>query len=251
MNYEVTLVFSNLYHNIFIEDCKIKCLIYVRGCNKIDLSDFLNRLTKVDNLFENFKVNFMKNKDKVNRCNKCNLPETYETIEFDQENVCNICNGAKYKQTKIDWNERKKLLDQLIEKHKGKYSYDCIVPFSGGKDSTFQLYYLMKNYGLKPLVVRFNHGFYRETILKNTIRTLKKLGADFVEFTPNWKTVKRLMLESFKRKSEFCWHCHTGIHTYPIRLALMYKIPLIFYGEPQSEFNNYFEFMKVQILNII
>ncbi len=145
MNYEVTLVFSNLYHNIFIEDCKIKCLIYVRGCNKIDLSDFLNRLTKADNLFENFKVNFMKNKDKVNRCNKCNLPETYETIEFDQENVCNICNGAKYKQTKIDWNERKKLLDQLIEKHKGKYSYDCIVPFSGGKDSTFQLYYLLKN----------------------------------------------------------------------------------------------------------
>ena len=59
----------------------------------------------------------MENSNKLNRCSKCNLPETYETIEFDQKNVCNVCTGAKYKQTKIDWNERKKLLDQLIEKH--------------------------------------------------------------------------------------------------------------------------------------
>ena len=85
----------------------------------------------------------MENSNKLNRCSKCNLPETYETIEFDQKNICNLCKGAEYKQQKIDWNERKKLLDQLIEKHRGKYSYDCIVPFSGGKDSTFQLYYLI------------------------------------------------------------------------------------------------------------
>jgi len=189
----------------------------------------------------------MINNDKVNRCSKCNLPETYETIEFDQKNVCNLCKGAEYKQTKIDWNERKKLLDQLIEKHKGKYSYDCIVPFSGGKDSTFQLYYLMKNYNIKPLVVRFNHGFFRETVLKNGIRTLKKLGADFIEFTPNWKIVKRLMLETFKRKTDFCWHCHTGIFSYPLRLALMYKVPLIFYGEPQAEFHNYYDYMNDEI----
>ena len=151
------------------------------------------------------------------------------------------------KQTKIDWNERKRLLDQLIEKHKGKYAYDCIVPFSGGKDSTFQLYYLMKNYGLKPLVVRFNHGFFRETILENSNRTLKKLGADFIEFTPNWKIVKRLMLESFKRKTDFCWHCHTGIFSYPLRLALMYKVPLIFFGEPSAEFHNYYDYVEDKI----
>ena len=184
----------------------------------------------------------MEDNNKLNHCSKCNLPETYETIEFDQKNVCNLCRSTEYKQTKIDWNKRKKLLDKLIEKHRGKYAYDCIVPFSGGKDSTYQLYYLMKNYGLKPLVVRFNHGFFRETILKNTNRTLKKLGADFIEFTPNWKIVKRLMLESFKRKTDFCWHCHTGIFSYPLRLALMYKVPLIFYGEPSAEFQNYSDY---------
>ena len=90
------------------------------------------------------------------------------------------------------------LLDKLIQEHKGKYPYDCIIPFSGGKDSTFTLYYLMKEYKIKPLVVRFNHGFYRKTTEDNKDKILKKLGVDFLEFTPNWQIVKKLMLESFR-----------------------------------------------------
>ena len=86
-------------------------------------------------------------------CNKCKLPETYETIEYDENNVCNICNSSVHKNENVNWTERKKMLDKLIEKYRGKYAYDCIVPFSGGKDSTFQLYYLIKEYNLKPLVV--------------------------------------------------------------------------------------------------
>ena len=180
-------------------------------------------------------------------CVRCGLPETYETIEFDREGVCNICRGAEHKQTRIDWAERKKLLDALIEKHRGKADYDCIVPFSGGKDSTFQLYYLMKEYKLKPLVVRFNHGFMRPTIQANNQRTFKKLGVDVLEFTPNWHIVKRLMLESFRRKTDFCWHCHTGIYSYPLRVALMYKIPLVFWGEPQSEITSYYDYLNDEI----
>ena len=99
-----------------------------------------------------------------------------------------------YKRQGIDWDERKRLLDQLIEKHRGKADYDCIVPFSGGKDSTFQLYFLVREYKLKPLVVRFNHGFMRQGIQENNQRTFKKLGVDVLEFTPNWHVVKRLML---------------------------------------------------------
>jgi len=170
------------------------------------------------------------------RCTKCMLPETYETIEFDQEGVCNICRSAEYKSSGVNWNKRKLMLDKVIEEHRGKYDYDCIVPFSGGKDSTFQLYYLIKEYKLKPLVIRFNHGFMRPTIEDNVINTLKKLGADIIEFTPNWKVVKKLMREAFIKKTDFCWHCHTGIYAYPIRMAIKFNVPLIFYGEPQSEF---------------
>ena len=181
-------------------------------------------------------------KNNLKKCNKCQLPETFETIEFQNDGSCNICNNADFKNNKIDWKARKKLLDELIKSNRGKNSYDCIIPFSGGKDSVFTLYYLIKEYKIKPLVVRFNHGFMRETIQDNVQRVLKKLGVDFLDFTPNWKIVKKVMFEAFKRKTDFCWHCHTGIYSYPIRIALMYKVPLIFYGEPLAEFSNYFEY---------
>src|ERR1700742_4725861 len=92
--------------------------------------------------------------DMLKRCAKCGLPQTYETIEFDEAGVCNICRGFSFKQEKIDWTARKKMLDAMIEEYRGKHEYDCIIPFSGGKDSTFTLLYLMKEYRIKPLVVQ-------------------------------------------------------------------------------------------------
>ncbi len=184
--------------------------------------------------------------DAMKRCQRCHLPETYETIEFDGEGICNVCRSAEHKQT-IDWGERKKLLDALVAKYRGKGDYDCIVPFSGGKDSTFQLYYLMTEYKLKPLIVRFNHGFMRSTIQQNNERTYKKLGVDVLEFTPNWKIVKRVMLEAFRRKTDFCWHCHSGIYTYPLRIALKFNIPLVFWGEPLAELSHYYSYLKDEI----
>lgn len=180
----------------------------------------------------------------LKRCTKCLLPETYETIEFDEEGVSNLWKSDQVKQTQIDWDERKKLLDALIEKYRGKYDYDCIVPFSGGKDSTFQLYYLVKEYGLKPLVVRFNHGFMRPVIARNNERTFKKLGVDVLEFTPNWHVVKRVMLEAFRRKTDFCWHCHCGIYCYPLQIAVKHNIPLLFWGEPLAELSHYYDYLN-------
>lgn len=182
----------------------------------------------------------------MKKCKSCLLPETYETIEFNNDG-CNICAGSDYKKGKIDWEKRKLKLDQLIEKHKGKNSYDCVIPFSGGKDSTFTLYYLIKNYGIKPLVVRFNHGFMRNIVYENNQNTFKKLGVDVIDFIPNWKIVKLLMRESFDRKTDFCWHCHTGIFSYPIRTALIHKVPLIFWGETQSEITAYYQFEDQEI----
>ena len=187
------------------------------------------------------------NFSKFKRCLKCALPETYETIEFDQNGICNICNSSKFKSESIDWAERKRVLDKIIEKNRGKYAYDCIIPFSGGKDSTYTLYYLLNEYKIKPLVVRFNHGFYRETINQNATKILKKLGVDFLEFTPNWIFVKKLMRESFERKTDFCWHCHTGIYSYPLRIAKLYGVPLVFWGEPQAEITSYYDYINDEI----
>jgi N-acetyl sugar amidotransferase len=183
----------------------------------------------------------------MKRCARCGLPETYETIEFDSYGVCNICRQHEYKKDKIDWSERKKMLDSLVQDYRGKSDYDCLIPFSGGKDSTYTLYYLVKEYKLKPLVVQFNHGFMRPNLLANNERTFKKLGVDVLSFTPNWKVVKRLMLESLIRKGDFCWHCHTGIFSYPMHVAIKYQIPLVFWGEPSSEYAAYYDYRENDI----
>ena len=179
----------------------------------------------------------------LKKCGTCLLPETYETLEIsDDGKSCNMCATSSFKQSGIDWDKRKKMLDKVIEKYRGKYDYDCIVPFSGGKDSTYTLMYLMKEYNIKPLVVRFNHGFMRSQHEKNTQTVLKKLGADFIDFTPNWKVVKKLMWEAFSRKTDFCWHCHTGIYSYPLQVAVKYNVPLVLWGEPLAEMSAYYTY---------
>jgi N-acetyl sugar amidotransferase len=182
----------------------------------------------------------------MKRCVRCGLPETHETIAFDGEGVCNICRQHEFKGARIDWTARKQALDALIEEHRGKYDYDCLIPFSGGKDSTWTLYYLVKTYGIKPLVVRFDHGFMRPNLEQNVKNTIRRLGVDILSFTPNWKVVQKLMLQSFLEKGDFCWHCHTGIFSYPMWVALEKKVPLIFWGEPSAEYTAYFSYDQAE-----
>lgn len=185
--------------------------------------------------------------DRLRHCTRCGLPETYETIEFDGSGVCNVCRQKEHKDGAIDWSSRRSQLTELIESHRGRYDYDCVVPFSGGKDSTFTLWYLIKEFGLKPLVVQFDHGFMRPTLKENNQRTFKTLGVDVISFTPNWRVVKRLMLEALIRKGDFCWHCHTGIFSYPMHMALKFNTPLVFWGEPSSEYTAYYDYRDGEV----
>lgn len=179
--------------------------------------------------------------DLVQICTKCLLPETHETISFDKNGVCSVCQNFSIKQN-IDWEQRHQILLSLVDKIKSRKAlYDCIIPFSGGKDSTFSLYYAVKILKLKVLVVSFDHGFYRENLLINRERTINKLGVDLLTFRPNQKLVKKLMLQSLKDKGDFCWHCHTGIGSYPLQVAVEKSIPLVLWGESSTEYTNYFK----------
>lgn len=176
----------------------------------------------------------------LRRCTRCAIPETHETILFDEAGVCNVCRQHEFKQSQIDWTAREQELAALIERYRGRYDYDCIVPFSGGKDSTFTLFELIRRFKIKPLVVTFDHGFLRPTTLANTERTIKMLGVDYLKFRPNWKVVQKLMQESLRRKGDFCWHCHTGIFSYPMHIAVKFKVPLVIWGEPSAEYTSYY-----------
>lgn len=185
----------------------------------------------------------------IRQCARCLLPETHDTVTFDEQNVCSVCRAAEFKKDQVDWAARKRDLDRLIGEYRGKYAYDCIVPFSGGKDSTYTVWYLVKEYKIKPLVVRFDHGFLRPTVLANTERTIRRLGVDFLNFRANMKVVKRLMLEALIRKGDFCWHCHTGIFSFPMQMALKFRVPLIFWGEPNTEYNAFFRLDEPELVD--
>ena len=182
-------------------------------------------------------------------CSKCVIPETAETHEFSQDNVCSVCTQIEKKNI-IDWNKRGEDLDELISKYKNKYDYDCIVPFSGGKDSTFALWYLVEKKKLNPLVLRFDHNFLRKNVLLNTEKTLNKLGVDFINFKPNFSIVKKMMIESLIRRGDFCWHCHVGVSAFPINSAIQRKIPLLFYGEPSAEYSSFYRYDDLEELDV-
>jgi N-acetyl sugar amidotransferase len=173
------------------------------------------------------------------------MPETAESLSFDDVGVCSVCRQIEYKQTAIDWTERRGWLDDLVNEHRGKRDYDCIVPFSGGKDSTFTLWYIVRELKMRPLVVRFDHGFLRPTVQDNSLRTFRTLGVDVLHFTPNWQVVRKLMFESLRRRGDFCWHCHTGIFSYPMWVALRYDIPLLFWGEPDAEYSSFYSYEEI------
>jgi N-acetyl sugar amidotransferase len=183
--------------------------------------------------------------DNLLRCSKCLLPESHETITFDNFGVCSVCRNAEMK-VNVDWAARKIELMAIADENRGLGDYDCILPFSGGNDSVWTLYYVVTQLKLKPLVVSFDHGFYRPNLVRNRELVLKLLGVDSLIFTPNWKLVQKLMLQSFLEKGDFCWHCHTGIFSYPMWIAIEKRIPLIFWGEPSSEYTSYYDYSEVE-----
>lgn len=178
----------------------------------------------------------------LRKCTRCVMPETHETIIFDKEGVCSICRQHEYKHEKIDWKKKEEEFAALVNQFKGKGAYDCIIPISGGKDSTYVLYMMMKKYGMKPLAVSFDHGFYRPHHIMNRDRVLRRLGVDFLVFRSNPRVVKKIMVESLKRKGDFCWHCHAGVFAWPMQIAVKYKIPLLIWGESTAEYTTYASF---------
>lgn len=182
-------------------------------------------------------------------CTKCILPDTHETISFDEAGVCNVCRQAEKKHLDIDWAARRKMLDSIVEQYKGKGIYDCIVPYSGGKDSAFQLWYIVTQLKMKPLVVRFDHWGFRPLIQENNSKIFKKLGVDVLQFTPNWQVVKKLMKQSLIETGDFCWHCHTGVFAHTMQIAVRYSIPLVIWGESPAEYRAYVTHEELTELN--
>jgi N-acetyl sugar amidotransferase len=169
-------------------------------------------------------------------CVRCCIPQTQEGVLFDELGVCQACQSAEQK-IHIDWTEREKVLRGILDKAKANAgnNYDCIIPISGGKDSTFQLYVLTQIYGMKPLAVTFSHNWFSETGWYNLQNSLEQFNVDHVMFTPNRKLVNKLAKHSLAGIGDSCWHCHAGVGAFPLQAAVRFNIPLLIWGESIAE----------------
>lgn len=170
-------------------------------------------------------------------CKSCLFPESKPDLLFDDKGVCSACNASKNKDLEIDWKKRESDFFEIINKYKKDGAgYDCLIPVSGGKDSTYQAYFIKEVCGLNPLCVCFETTSPTELGNKN-LDNISKLGIDVIHFKKNYNAYKTMVIEGFKRVGDEMWPNHIGIFTIPVMFAVKLNIPLIIWGEnPQMEY---------------
>lgn len=169
----------------------------------------------------------------MDRCRLCVMPNTRPDTPFE-DGVCSACISFRNRGA-MDWGARERELKAIIASaRKNGSGYDCIVPSSGGKDSHYQVLTLLQM-GLRPLIVTASTCHLTPIGRRN----LDNLGryATTIEYTPNRELRKWLNRAGLETVGDISWPEHAAIFSVPLRAAVDYGIPLIFYGEnPQNQY---------------
>jgi N-acetyl sugar amidotransferase len=160
------------------------------------------------------------------------------TIHFDAEGICDACRFTERKRHGIDWQARDQQLRELCDRHRRTDGgYDCVVPGSGGKDSFYASHILKTKYGMHPLTVTWAPHIYTDWGWKN-FQAWIHAGHDNYLMTPSGR-VHRLLT---RLSTELLFHPFQsfmfGQKFLAPKMALLFDIPLVFYGENESEYGN-------------
>jgi predicted PP-loop superfamily ATPase len=174
-------------------------------------------------------------------CTNCVLPSSFPGIKFNNEGICNYCQSYTGHDRLIEskLNYRQKFLD-LLKQKKNQTGYNCLMAYSGGKDSSFALHLLKKEFDLEVLAITFDNGFISSYALNNIRSVLDHLGIDHLMLKPRFDLLKRIFIESSKhdlysnkaleRASTICTSCMGLVKFIILRIAIEKKIPIIAYG---------------------
>ncbi len=167
---------------------------------------------------------------KIVYCNRCLTPSSRPRIVFNREGYCNACENARGK-VHVDWDARKSEFLSILDEHRsGNGSWDCVVPWSGGKDSSSIAWRLKFDFGMNPLLVTFSPMLPTEVGAHNR-EALINAGFDAVLFRANQK-VHRLLSRRFfveRGNPKVAWDA--GVNVLPVSVAQKFGIKLVFYAE--------------------
>jgi N-acetyl sugar amidotransferase len=185
----------------------------------------------------------------ITYCTICFLPSTKPDLFFDKSGECAACTSYKDRKV-IDWKLREIEFKQIMARIRStsKSSWDCIVPVSGGKDSTAQVLKILE-LGLNPLCVN-SATCDLSAIGRKNIENIKQLGVDFMEFSPNPRVRAVLNKIGLDQVGDISWPEHVGIFTIPVRAAVQFGVPLIIWGEnSQNEYGGPASASQNNVLN--
>lgn len=174
----------------------------------------------------------------MNICKECSMPSTRPGSNF-QNQVCLACRNYK-ERGKINWVERQNELKKICkERIAEKGEYDCVCPVSGGKDSTFIVSELV-NLGMRPLLVTVIDEFTKTKAGRHNINNIaSRFNLDHIVFRHSPQTFKEMTLKDFENELHPLKWLEDKIYQTPIRIAKLYKIPLVFFGENSAyEYGN-------------
>lgn len=167
-------------------------------------------------------------------CTKCLYPDTKPDLTFNQAGICSACEAFDARKN-INWQARQETFHQMFRNIKGQFIYDCVIPVSGGKDSTYQVIKALE-YGLKPLAVTATTDDL-SIIGRRNLNNISKLGVDHIEVSVNSKVRRKLNKFTLMEIGDISWAEHVTIFTIPVKEAKLRSIPYILWGEnPQNEY---------------
>jgi len=177
----------------------------------------------------------------MRRCTRCVLPETFPGIKFNDAGMCNYCQNYKGQQH-LDESKSKyrQKFENLLKQYKNANKYDCLIGYSGGKDSSYTLYILKKVFNLNILAFTFDNSFLSSYSFDNIKNVTDNLCVDHILFRPRFDILKRIFIQASKndlyskktleRASTICTSCIGLVKFISLRIALEKNIPFIAFG---------------------
>jgi hypothetical protein len=197
-----------------------------------------------------------------NRCNRCVLSAAFPGIKYDEKGVCNFCRDEILSTTgKEAVDKTRSEVTTLIDRAVGKNTYDAIVCYSGGKDSTYTLKLAIEKYGLSVLAFTFDNGYLSGTALENIKKVTDALNIDHLTFKPAKRIFDKIIMTSafervyapasLRRISSGCYSCISIVNNMALQLALEKRAPFIVAGFTLGQipsnaiiYQNNYEFLK-------